>query len=220
MKKIFLVAALAVFTSSAFAQLLTGKSASLAKEESRNWSYLYLQYNAGTFNGDVSSKYLTLDGTYNGFSFGYNMDFRLTDAIPLFLETGIAGQISLSEIDFPLGGKADFTMLSAKIPLGVSYVFDIPNTPISIIPNAGFDFRINALAQLDFDGAGDIDLFDKEDMLGSDNTWDRFQVGAHIGANVRFWKKLLLGVNYQFDFNEIGPDTSLGQVNLTVGLCF
>ena len=94
------------------------------------------------------------------------------------------------------------------------------NTPIDIIPTAGMDFRVHTVGQYDaFDGHHDVDVFNEDDM-GEDYTWNRFQVGAHIGANVRFWKKLLLGVNYQFEINELAKDLTTSQTNLTLGICF
>lgn len=225
MKKIFLVAMMAVFTSTAFAQLMTGKSAAFAKEESKNWSYIYVQYNPGVFSPkEGSSK------SYNGLSLGYNMNFRLTQSIPLFLETGIGAQWShYNEEESGYGAKYERTlnMISAKIPVGVGYAFDIPNTPITIIPNAGFDFRINAYGEIKTEASGygtsgskTYNVFDKDDMGSSDATWNRFQFGGHIGVNARFWSKLLVGFSYQMDFTEIAKDCHLYQGNITVGYCF
>lgn len=215
MKKIFLVAALAVFTSSAFAQLLTGKSASLAREEpSANWSTLYWQYNPVSFSADGNSH------SVDGLSMGFNWNKSLSANLPLFLEFGIGGQICLSDKEIK-----DFVMVSAKVPIGVNYVFNIPNTPIDLIPSAGLDFRVNLHGQykgfnykkMEYD---DVDVFSKDEMGDSDHTWNRVQVGFHIGGYVRFWHKLLLGATYQFDFNEIAKDTKMNQANLTLGICF
>lgn len=226
MKKFLLVAMLAVFTSSAFAQLMTGKSAAFAKEESRNWNYIYVQYNPGVFSPkEGSSK------SFNALSFGWNIDFALSQSIPLYLETGIGMQWSFYSEDetyyltTALSTKREttFNMLSAKIPVGVGYKFDIPNAPISIVPNAGLDFRINALAESEIKVGGNstkYDMFSSNDMGGSDYTWNRFQVGGHVGVNAIFWKKLLVGFSYQMDFSEIAKDCHVYQGNLTVGYCF
>ena len=227
MKKLLLVALMAAFTTTSFAQLLTGTSVARSEEKSSNWSYLYFQYSPGLFSpkeGDSE--------TYNAVSFGWNQNIHLSNRIPLFLEFGIGVQYSFynkkedysdlySYYGYHMSYKSEtkLNMVSMKIPLGVSYVFDIPNTPISIIPNLGFDFRINTWAEQKYNGHT-VNPFDKDDMGSSDATWNRFQVGGHAGVNARFWKKLLVGFSYQLDFSEIAKDLRMNQANITVGYCF
>ena len=59
MKKVFLAALLAVFTSTAFAQLITGKSTGYVQEEKWGWNTFSFEYIATNF----STK---MDGTYGG----------------------------------------------------------------------------------------------------------------------------------------------------------
>lgn len=255
MKKIFVFALMAMFSLASQAQIVSSRSSHVetvpeVKEPSRNWSYLYMQYNGGAFSADGESE------SYDGFSFGYNINYRLTDAIPLFLETGIGMQFTLKEYDnFIISStsyskdKWDLVMGSFKIPLGVSYVFDIPNTPISIIPNAGADFRINFAGMMNPSngnvkdyldkqlGHEYMDLFKKSDWeeigkaaygmstsaaadYADEAKWNRFQVSGHIGVSARFWRKLLVGFQYQFDFSEIAKDVTMNQLNATVAVCF
>ena len=222
---------MAAFTTTSFAQLLTGTSVARSEEKSSNWSYLYFQYSPGLFSpkeGDSE--------TYNAVSFGWNQNIHLSNSIPLFLEFGVGVQYTFNNIKeegrtitYSYGGysvpisygstETKLNMVSMKIPLGVSYVFDIPNTPISIIPNLGFDFRINTWAEQKYNGHT-VNPFDKDDMGSSDATWNRFQVGGHAGVNARFWKKLLVGFSYQLDFSEIAKDVRMNQANITVGYCF
>lgn len=63
MKKLFIIAALAVVCTSVSAQFAKSKSASTAKSD--GWSTIYLQYNPMTFNDDTGSGLGNLD--YKGF---------------------------------------------------------------------------------------------------------------------------------------------------------
>lgn len=221
MKNFLLVALMTTFASSAFAQLMTGKSAAYAKEPSRNWAYIYVQYNPGTFSpkdGDSQS--------FNAFSFGSVANWSLSKKIPLYLDMNYGLQYSFfSEDQKTLGIKTEesFNMLSLKYALGVNYKYDIPNTPIAIVPNAGIDLRVNFLAERKLESDGNsmkYNLFSSDDMGGSDYTWNIVQVGAHVGVNALIWQKLLVGVSYQFDFTEIAKDLHMNQVNLTLGYSF
>ena len=226
MKKVLLVALMAVFTTSAFAQILTGKSAALVKENN-NWSYVYLQYNAGSFSPDKGDS-----ENFNAVSLGWNKNIRLTSSLPLYLETGLGLQFSFSsesESDKYYEVEENTFLMSVKVPVGVSYAFDIPNAPVAVIPTAGLDLRFNAVGTYKYEetdkyydetDSETINLFDKDDMGGSDYTWNRFQIGAHIGVNARFWNKLLVGYAYQFDFSEISKKTHINQHNITIGYCF
>lgn len=273
MKKFFTLAWVAMFALASQAQIVSSRSTHVetvpeVKEPSRNWSYLYLQYNSVASGFKMEDEKEALEGL----SLGYNINYRLTDAIPLFLETGIGLQIvGKSKIDAsPLAsslssyyGSKDvsFVMPSVKIPLGASYVFDIPNTPISIIPNAGFDLRIIGAAVMDGDilaeisGHKDWDFCDKDQLeqrikdvynraigmsslsgsakemwkkqaeedakaFADEYLFKRVQFGCHLGVSARFWKKLLLGMQYQFDFTETAKDLTMNQFNATLAVCF
>lgn len=227
MKKIFVFALMAMFTLATQAQIVSSRSTSVTREkvESNNWSYIYLQYNPGVFSPkNGSSK------SYDALSTGWNINIALSRNIPLYLETGVGVQWStyketetiyqrVGSINIYREVDAKFNMLSVKVPIGVGYAFNIPNAPISIIPNAGLDLRFNALAQMDVDGHT-TNLLSSSDMGSSDATWNVFQLGGHVGVNARFWKKLLVGFSYQMDFSEIAKDCHVYQGNLTVGYCF
>ncbi len=207
MKKIILMAAMAVMTSTAFAQLMTGKSAAISKEF-KNKTF-YLQWNPSSIVPDKGSSQ-----SFTGFSIGLNKAWGVSSSLPLYIESGLGIQFSFYSED-----DADYKMLSAKIPLSLQYVYEIPNSSVEIIPNLGLDFRINAVGTAEYNGK-DYNLFDKDDMGGDDYTWNRFQVGWHIGANARFNKKWLVGVSYGTDFSEIAKKAKIHTTSVTLGVCF
>lgn len=69
-------------------------------------------------------------------------------------------------------------------------------------------------------GKDELNVFDKDDMGGDDNTWKRFQIGWQAGANVRIKNKFLVGVSYGTDFSEISKKVNINTVTLKLGYCF
>ena len=66
----------------------------------------------------------------------------------------------------------------------------------------------------------DVNLFNKDDMGSDDKTWNRFQVGWHIGLNVRINNQFLVGASYGTDFSEIVKKVKIHTASITVGYCF
>ncbi len=57
--------------------------------------------------------------------------------------------------------------------------------------------------------------------MGSDAaTWNRIQVGWHIGLNARINDQFLIGASYGTDFSEITQKVNIHTASLTVGYCF
>lgn len=136
-------------------------------------------------------------------------------------------------------------MFSAKVPISLAYAFHIPDTKVTLIPNLGFDLRCNIIGrasakfnwtqtgmkQLQQNGYSleeineafgdkDLDLFDKKDMGSDAATWNRIQVGWHIGLNARINEQFLIGASYGTDFSEIAQKVNIHTASLTVGYCF
>lgn len=136
-------------------------------------------------------------------------------------------------------------MLSTKVPFSLAYAFHIPETSLDLIPYVGLDFRYNimgkanvkynwtptGLYQLKLNGYTqqqidqqfgdrDLDLFDKKDMGSDAATWNRFQIGWHIGLNARINDKFLVGASYGTDFSEIAQKVKIHTATLMVGYCF
>ena len=130
-----------------------------------------------------------------------------------------------------------FSMFSAKVPVSLTYVWDLPNSSISLAPFAGVDFRFNAFGSMNTeknmksgytiddddweDNFGKIkkDVFDKKDMGDEDATFKRFQIGWHIGLNAYFNKQYYVGISYGSDFSEIRKKTKVNTTSITLGFC-
>lgn len=194
---------------------------------------LYGQYNPGVLLPESGS-----NETFNAFSVGANTELKLSNSIPLYFGTGIGFQFSfLNESEsgllyttagtFKAKAEADIFLMSIKVPLNLSYSIDLPDAPVSIIPVAGFDLRFNTIGNAKIKAVVNgvsvsktVSIFNSDEMGGSSNTANRFQVGAHFGVNFKLWQKFLIGYSYQLDFNEIAPNLHVNQHNITLGYCF
>lgn len=161
--------------------------------------------------------------SYPGFSIGYLRGINLTQKLPLYLEVGGALQFnryseSVTEDGYTLDYKE--TLLGLNIPVSLVYRFNITDD-FSISPDFGFNFRLNLMGKgkEEYDGESeDWNLFSKDDM-GEDGTYNRFQVGWHIGVGFDY-KALHLGVDWGTDFNEIAEKTKLRTTYVTLGWNF
>lgn len=228
---------------------------SAQQTNSNGWSSIWFEWNPSSLNHD--SKNID-DESFTGLSLGYSRAFNLSSSVPsLFAEIGLGVQYSFKTIDLiEQGGlnqafydymepEAKFNMLSAKVPVSLMYAINIPNTPVTLIPFAGIDFRYNVLGKLNINynlsqeaeelleytygknwqyETGLIDnaynLFSKNDMGGTRNTWNRFQIGWHIGLKARFGKNFLAGVSYGTDFSEIYNKASVSTTSINIGYAF
>lgn len=161
--------------------------------------------------------------SYPGFSIGYLRGINLTQKLPLYLEVGGALQFNrYSESETEYGYTFDYkeTLLGLNIPVSLVYRFNITDD-FAISPDFGFNFRLNLMGKgkEEYDGESeDCNLFSKDDM-GEDGTYNRFQVGWHIGVGFDY-KALHLGVDWGTDFNEIAEKTKLRTTYVTLGWNF
>jgi len=226
MKKFFVFAIMAIFTLATQAQIVSSRSSRITTtgsvgDYSKGWNTIYLQWNPSSFSPEVGSS-----ESFTGFSVGYNHAFGLTQSIPLYVEAGIGVQYSFWDGTYLGIPDCKIKLLSAKVPVSLMYKFDIPNSTISIVPNAGLDMRFNILGKLKNDEyeeylkKSSFNLFDKDDMGGDDYTWNRFQIGWHVGVNFMFNNQFLVGASYGTDFSEIAKNSKVHTGSITLGYCF
>lgn len=237
MKKIFVFAIMAMFVTASQAQIVSSRSSRVTTTKTignyEGWNTIYLQWNPSTFSpkhGDSES--------FTGFSAGFNHAFSVSQSVPLFVETGIAAQYSFWSKSDKIYAYDSYdveykiNMLSAKVPLNLMYRWDIPNSSVAIVPNAGLDFRFNIIGKFKVEASnkGDtmsesISLFDDDEMkekgsfVGGE-AWKRFQLGWHVGVNAIFAEKFLVGFSYGTDFMDIAKDMKVNTASVTLGYCF
>lgn len=243
--KFIAIATLLVVSTNAFAQSTNTIEKSSNADD---WSSIYFQWNPSSIvpkRGDLLS--------LTGLTFGYNHAFNIASGKPLFIEAGIAIQYSfcsediieeiydddvLDYLDYnniDASIEAKMNMLSVKIPVNLTYKFDIPNTSVAIAPYAGLVLRGNVLGTLRVKLGSDLaaelsdreleeiekshNLFSESDM-GKRNTFNRFQIGWQIGTNVSFGSQCYVGISYGCDFSEICRNNKMHTTSITLGYSF
>lgn len=242
-KNIFAAVLLAGICTSASAQFATQTSASVStatNTPSEGWSSFYVQYNPSTLAADKGD-----DLDFTGLTIGLSKAFSISQSTPLFLEAGAALQYSWFSEDgeyYDYDGyygyeeydaKEKVNLFTLKVPVNLTYVFNLSNSDISIAPYAGINLRYNISGKYTMeidDEEEDLNLFDDDDM-GDDMTWNRFQMGWQIGVNVNF-KKAYLGISYGGDFTKstkysfslidekAGKDCKMNTTSITFGYKF
>ena len=119
--------------------------------------------------------------------------------------------------------EENWKMASLKVPVNVIYSYQVPNTNISVDPYLGLRFRFNVYGEVEEKADGDSEsynLFDKDDMGSSDDTWNRFQLGWQIGVKARFNNSFYVGVAYGSDFGEVCEKVKVSETQLSLGFVF
>lgn len=159
----------------------------------------------------------------NGFGVQYLHGFSLSRKLPMFIEVG--GKLSMVfgsndgeevEIDDEyMKLQLKTQLMSLSVPVNYSYKFAI-NDKFAISPYVGLNFKLHLLGRMKnhIDASIDIEDYiedyeenwvnifsdDDEDGMGdSDYTFNRFQMGWHVGVGFQI-SKLYLGVQYGTDF--------------------
>lgn len=200
--------------------------------------------------GDLDEDEADPSFSTNGFGLNYIHGFSLSQNHPMFLEVG--GNVNFNfysktegipgyNYDF----KSQFQNINLQIPVNFAWRFDVVED-FTIAPYVGLNFKFNFVSKSRayVDGAWDdkeeedadkkwLNHFssDKDNMGDKDLTWNRFQMGWHIGVNFQYtqWN---LGVQYGTDFipayshkfEEDGwstkPAINTGNLKLSVGYTF
>lgn len=176
------------------------------------------------------------DFTLNGFTVGYDIDFRILANRPLYVGTGIDGRFTFGTKRFhesptynPVSAKVSVKFMNFNIPVNVSY--RLPVTPLfSVTPQLGLDFRVQAYGNARTDVSipagqpdrlvratgftpGSVNLFSRNSL--GDMALRRFQLGWHAGLKLRY-DQFVLGISYGTDFAKLRNE--LGTSNLLVNL--
>lgn len=203
LKTLGLVAAM-VLAVPAQAQFTNGSSSSV-NGDAIPYNRLSLSYNNTGISANKQAG--DFDFSLNGVGLEYTHGFSLSYEHPVFIELGVKARYSLGSYDeedyYDYTNKLQF--LTAIVPLNFTYSFPV-SEKVSIAPFAGLNFKAHILGKIKReDEYGDDetkDVFDKDEMGGKDNIFNRFQMGWQIGVGARY-EKYYLGLSYGTDFLKI-----------------
>lgn len=189
-----------------------------------------ISYNNTSFSnnwGDKEDNFST-----NGFGIDYIHGFKLSNQYPMFIETGLNLNYNFGTVyeDLDDDGDGDYSKmnnLNFQLPVNYVYRFDITDD-FAIAPYFGFNFKLHLLSNekygVIYDGEKEEEtysLFSKDDM--GDETWNRFQMGWHIGSRFQY-SRISLSLQYGTDFINAfscdGDKISTGTFKMTLGLSF
>ena len=243
MKKIIILAVLAMLGLETQAQLVTSRSSMKRTEVTEEkvvkngWSTFGFEYLPSSFKPKGESSQ-----SFTGIALTWTTAQGISASLPLYVEAGLGVQWSFyketEEVAYSYtvptysysGGysyttqygyhevDAKLNMISMKVPINLIYSYQVPNTNISLDPYVGLRLRFNVFGEIDYDGET-ANIFDKDDMGSSDNTWNRFQIGWQIGAKIRLGG-VFFGAAYGTDFSDIVKDTSINEGQLSFGFVF
>ncbi|MDE5895086.1 MAG: outer membrane beta-barrel protein, partial [Muribaculum intestinale] len=147
-----------------------------------------------------------------------------------------------------LQDKVKEQFINLQVPVNFAYKFAIADG-VSVSPYLGLNFKFNLVGRLKsvldyggldnediqdiLDGSGydsmsDFDsdwlsVFSKDDMGSKDATWNRFQMGWHIGAGLQY-NAFYLGVEYGTDFIPAfkyeKAKVNSSDLKISLGYCF
>lgn len=173
---------------------------------------------------------------FNGFGVGYNIDFRVSESLPIYVGTGLDARFVfhekeiLDDTDFNLiEVDAHSTLINLNLPVNVSYRVPVADG-FYLTPQLGLDFRVQVYghSKLDIDNVSlvspeydqliaeardGVNLFSGDDMGAA--KLRRFQMGWHAGVNLEY-RRFNLGLSYGTDFVKLHKN--LGGSNFLVGL--
>ena len=228
--KFILTAMLLTCSTMSFAQFMNNSNSSITSPSSEvtTWKGLLFSYDR-TF---MSTDYEDVDDTnLNGFSIDYVQSFKLSNSLPLFIETGAGisfARWSDSETEEVYGAeytyKESLNTLALNIPINIVYGININNTIIAK-PFTGLYLKANLMgnitAEESYDGESESEtynLFDEDDM-GKGYTWNRIQIGWQIGTMFDI-NDFNIGIAYSLDFNEIAKKQNTSKFSIRLGYNF
>lgn len=223
------MAVMAILGLQAQAQIVSSRSSMVTKEPKNGWSTFGIEYLPSSLNPDKGDSQ-----SFTGIGLTWTKATSIMQDQPIFLEAGIGLQYSFyseSENEEYYNGfgystyetEENWKMASLKVPVNVIYSYQVPNTNISVDPYLGLRFRFNVYGEVEEKADGDSEsynLFDKDDMGSSDDTWNRFQLGWQIGVKARFNNSFYVGVAYGSDFGEVCEKVKVSETQLSLGFVF
>lgn len=188
-------------------------------------------------NDDAKDDWEMKNFSLNGVGIDYIHGFSLSKAYPMFLEVGanvnfnFASPKLYEEDDYV--EKMKMQDINMQVPVNFVYRFNVGDD-FSIAPYVGLNFKLHLMTQGKFvaeeDGEKEesewLNYFSKDDV-GEDDTWNRFQMGWHVGVGFQY-SKVFLGLQYGTDFipawsykeDDWNAKINTGNFKLTLGYTF
>ena len=185
MKK-FLVAIVAVlFAAPSFAQYSSG---GFSLSESTVYYGARVGLNVGWISGDVDGY-----GAKAGMNIGGVLGLRVSDATPVFLESGLYFAMQGAK-----DGKNEINLNYLEIPLLIKYGVQVTDD-IALLPYLGPTFGLGIAGKTKYPGEGSVGSF------SSDGDFNRPDVGIKFGCGAEY-NKLYLETGLKFGVTNILDD--------------
>ncbi len=174
---------------------------------------VYVQYSPTRYHFDGATPHLH----FQEFSLGYARSIEVQEKTPLFVEGGVQMKYSYSEGD-PAHQDASFRLFTFRVPFNVVYKFYFSQREIALVPYAGVNLRMSAMAKQKLDGKT-TDLFDDNKKNATGVEWEWAQLGWQVG--LRFYlNHIYTGVSYGRDFPDDSKLPEMRECSVHVGYCF
>ena len=186
MKK-FLVAIVAVlFAAPSFAQYSSG---GFSLSESTVYYGARVGLNVGWISGDYDKSL----GAKAGMNIGGVLGLRVSDATPVFLESGLYFAMQGAK-----DGKNEINLNYLEIPLLIKYGVQVTDD-IALLPYLGPTFGLGIAGKTKYPGEGSVGSF------SSDGDFNRPDVGIKFGCGAEY-NKLYLETGLKFGVTNILDD--------------
>lgn len=235
MKKILNLAAIVLLSAGvAQAQRATEYDLHSSSQDIRSYNRIGVSYNNTHYGGNNDyNRYITdqdMDLSLNGVGLEYIRGFRLSSSIPMFLEIGVNINFNFGTEEGLESGyreyKNKYKDINFQVPVNFLYRFRITDE-FSIAPYLGLNLKAHAVTRKTTeypykDSRCSVNLYSKDNM-GEENTWNRFQIGWHLGTYLQY-SKVYLGIQYGTDFipaySHHESKINTGTFKLSVGYTF
>lgn len=248
LKVIMLAGALAA-ASSASAQFANpGYSAS--SENISGYNRMAISYNNTHFGLNKQAGGSDNNFNLNGVGLNYIHGFSISGTLPMFIETGLNlnfgfGSESSEKYEVSdewVQAKENRQFIDLQVPVNFAYRFNITDG-VYVSPYIGLNFKVNLIGRfkdkvetsLSYSELKDyginpnslegdwLSVFSKDDMGSNDATWNRFQMGWHIGAGLQY-ERFYIGLQYGTDFIPAfkykKAKINTGNLKISLGYCF
>lgn len=168
--------------------------------------------------------------SFNGITAAYQIDFKLSQQMPLYLGTGLGLQAVWHNKDLSENPdyddvhwaniEAKYSFVSLNFPLNLSY-----RAPLAqgfyLTPMLGLNLRVNVSGKcktfLDDVESRNINLFDDADMDGQG--YNRVQFGWHAGMRLNY-NQMFLGLQFGTDFTKLHKNIGASTFLVSLGINF